>query len=65
MVKNLPAKGDTRDVGLIPGLKFSWRRKWLLTPEFLPGKSQDRGTCRVTVHGGLRESDSTEHAHTH
>ena len=41
-IKNLPATaedaGDTRDVGSIPGLGRSWRRKWQPTPVFLPGK---------------------------
>ena len=30
--------GDTRDMGSIPGLGRSWRRKWQPTPVFLPGK---------------------------
>ena len=40
MVKDLPASaGDAGVVGSIPGLgKIPWRRKWQLTPVFLPGK---------------------------
>ena len=31
---------NVRDLGSIPGSgKISWRRKWQLTPVFLPGKS--------------------------
>ena len=34
--KNLPAVWET---GSIPGSgRFPWRRKWLLTPVFLPGE---------------------------
>ena len=50
MVKNLLANAG--DVGPIPG----WRRKWQLTPVFLPGESMhvhamDRGAWRSTVQG--------------
>ena len=43
VVKNLPAKaGDTRDMGLIPGLgRNPWIRKGQPTPVFLPGKSHE------------------------
>ena len=42
VVKNLPASaGDARDMGLIPEIgEIPWRREWLPTPVFLPGKSQ-------------------------
>ena len=36
VVKNLPANAG--DTGLIPG-SIPWRRKWLPTAVFLPGKS--------------------------
>ena len=41
VVKNPPAHArDTRDARLILGVgKIPWRRKWQLTPVFLPGKS--------------------------
>jgi len=41
VIKNLPAnKGDTRDVGLIPGTGRSpGEGKWQPTPVFSPGKS--------------------------
>ena len=34
--------------------KIPWRRKWQLTPVFLPGKSMDRGAWLATVHGVAR-----------
>ena len=41
VVKNLPAKAG--DPGFDPWVgKFPWRRKWQLTPVFLPGKSQEQ-----------------------
>ena len=40
VVKNPPANaGNTRDAGLMLGLKVSWRRAWQHTPVFLPGES--------------------------
>ena len=40
VVKNPPVNaGDIRDVGLIPGGKIPWRRKWKPTLVFLPGES--------------------------
>ena len=37
--KNLPVNaGDAEDMSWICGLKIPWRRKWQLTPIFLPGK---------------------------
>ena len=40
MVKNPPTNArDVRDIGSVPRLgRFSWRRTWLPTPVFLPGK---------------------------
>ena len=31
--------------------KITWRRKWQLTPEFLPGIPMDRGARWAIVHG--------------
>jgi len=31
-------------------VKISWRRRWLPTPVFLPGKFMDRGAYLTTVH---------------
>ena len=37
---NLPVNaGDAEDMSWICGPKIPWRRKWQLTPIFLPGKS--------------------------
>ena len=41
------------------GQENSWRRKWQLTPVFLPGKSQDRGDWWATVYG-VAELDTTK-----
>ena len=35
------------------------------TPLFLPGKSHGQRSLVATVHSGHKESDTTEHAHTH
>ena len=37
MVKNLPAMQETQVQSLVK--KIPWRREWLPTPVFLPGKS--------------------------
>ena len=34
---------NARDLGLIPGWKIPWRREWLTTPVFLPGKFHGQG----------------------
>ena len=31
--------------------KIPWRREWLPTAVFLPGKSHGKGACQSTVHG--------------
>ena len=46
LIKNLRAMQETQ-VDLWVG-KIPWRRKWQLTPVFLPGKSHGQ---RATVHG--------------
>ena len=49
------------DMSSIPGLGQSLqRRKWQHTPVFLPENPMDRGAWRATVHGGRKESDTTE-----
>ena len=65
MVKNLPANaGDIRDGGSIPELGRS--------PGVGNGNSlqysylkNSRGAWQATVHGVIKESDVTEHAHTY
>ena len=62
-MKNLPTSaGDSRNTGLerSPGvangnlLQYSWLENCM-----------DRAAWRATVHGGCKESDMTEHTHTH
>ena len=42
-----------------------WRRKWQLTPGFLPGESQGRGSLVGCSTWGRSESDTTERLHFH
>ena len=42
-----------------------WRKKWHPTPGFLPGESHGQKSLVGYSPGGLKESDMTEHAHTH
>ena len=61
-IKNLPAMEETQFNSWVG--KILWRRKWQPTVVFLPGESpMDRGTWQATVHGGHKESDTTEHTH--
>ena len=67
MVKNPPANvGDERDMGLIPGLGRSPGEGNVNPLQYSSlGNPMDRGAWQATVHGGHKESDATEHAHTH
>ena len=57
-VKNPPINGG--DTDSIPGLgKIPWRRKWQLTPVFLPGKSHGQMILEATVHGVTKESGTS------
>ena len=47
------------DVDLIPGSGRS-RGKWQPTPLFLPGKSNGQRSRGATVHGVIKDSDTTE-----
>ena len=62
VVKNPPASaGDPRDTGSMPGSgRFPWRRKWQLTPVFLPRKSQEQGRLVGYNPWGCKESDTIE-----
>ena len=40
--------------------KIPWRRAWLPAPVFWAGEFHGRGDWRTTVHGGLKESDTTK-----
>jgi len=41
--------------------KIPWRRKWLATPVFLPGKSHGQKSLVGYSPQGHKESDATEH----
>ena len=45
--------------------KISWRRKWQSIPVFLPGKSHEYRNLVGYSPYGHKESDITEHTHTH
>ena len=67
VVKNPPVNtGDERDTGSIPGSGKSTREgngnllQYSCLENFL-----DRGAWWATVYGGCKESDMTEHEHTH
>ena len=58
VVKNLPANAG--DTGFDPWVeKIPWRRKWQLTPVFLPGKFYGQRSL-VTSSPRDRKSDATE-----
>ena len=42
-----------------------WRREWQLTPVSLPGESHGQRSLADYSPWGLKESDTTEHAHAH
>ena len=64
VVKNPPANAeDKRDSSSIPGLGRSPGEGNGSPLQYsCPGNPMDRGPWRATVHGGLEESDMTEHA---
>ena len=64
MVKNLPANaGDTRELGLIPGLGRSpGGGNGNLFQHSCLENSIEKGAWQATVHG-VAESNVTEHAH--
>ena len=45
--------------------KIPWRRKWQLTPVFLPGEPHGQRSLASYSPWGRKESDTTEHTHTH
>ena len=57
VVKDPPANaGDIRDACSIPGSgRFPWRRKWLPTPVFLPGKPHGQRSLGGYSPGGHKE----------
>ena len=62
VVKNPPAMQETQLTWFWSlGWEIPWRRNWLPNPVFLPGKSH--GQRSLVGYGGLRGSDTTEHAY--
>ena len=57
VVKNLPADaGNLMRQEFDPWVwKIPWRRRWQLTPTFLPGNPMDRGDWWATVHRVAQE----------
>ena len=50
-----------QDSGSTPGWRrFPWRRAWLSTPGFLPGKSHGQRSLAGYRPWGRKESDTTE-----
>ena len=59
VVKNLPAMQETQVPSL--GQQNPWRRKWQLTPGFLPGKSHGQKSLAGHSSWGYKKSlDTTE-----
>jgi len=56
-VKNLPAMQDIRVPSLVR--KIPWRREWLPTPIFLPGKSHEQRNLVGYSPWGHKELDMT------
>ena len=50
---------NVEELGLIPRLGRSWRREWLPTPIFLPGKSHGQRSLMGYSPWGHQESDTT------
>ena len=64
MVEKLPANVGNMRHEFDPWVgKIAWRRKWQLTPVFLPAKSHGQGSLVVYSPKGCKESDTTEHTH--
>ena len=66
VVKNRSANaGDSRDMGLIPGLgRFPWSKKQQPTPVFLPEKFHGPRILGGYSPWGHKESDTTEQLST-
>ena len=62
-LKRLPAMRESRVQSL--GGKIPWRRKWQLTPVFLPGESHGWRSLVGYSPWGCKESDTTEQLHFH
>ena len=52
------------ELGFYPWVgKLPWRRKWQLTPVFLPGRSHEQRSLAGYSPWGCKDSDTTEHIH--
>ena len=62
VIKNLPVNaGDTKKHKFDPWVgKIPWRRKWLSTPVFLPGKSHGQRSLVGYSPWSRKELDMTE-----
>ena len=58
--KNLPAMQETQVQSLGQVGKVPWRRKWLPTPVFLPGKFHGERVLAGYSPWGSREAEMTE-----
>ena len=56
---------NAEDLALIPVLKIPWRREWLPTPVFLPGKLQEQRSWRATVYGVAKSAIQLSNFHFH
>ena len=63
LVKNLPPVQETQ-VRFLGG-KIPWRRKWQLTPVFLPGESHGWRSLVCCSPWGREESDKSEQLYFH
>ena len=65
-IKNSPAMPETQETRMLSMRReMPWRRKWQLTPVFLPGALHGQRSLRHYCPWGCKESDMTEHTHTH
>ena len=62
MIKNLSTNaGDMGDTGFVSWVgKIPWRRKWQVTPVFLPGKSYGQRSLVGYSPRSCKKSDTTE-----
>ena len=65
-IKNPPAMPETQETRMRSMRReMPWRRKWQLTPVFLPGALHGQRSLQHYSPWGCKESDMTEHTHTH
>ena len=57
--------GRCKRRGFNPWVGKTWGRKWQLAPVFLPGKFHGQRSLAAYSPWGCRDSDTTNHTHTH